>query len=140
VRSIQFRTLLWQKPSSHFSSDALAIHQRSRKLIQGGEIAPEGGQLSEARPGLPFPGKKIVPRLQQLCYRGCSAGGFISGESIIQRAFGPVASGSFQTVAELEKALRREGFTQVSGHLCGPSLRMQLKKLMSKPAGRNSKT
>jgi hypothetical protein len=57
----------------------------------------------------------------------------MSGDSIIQRAFGLAASGSFQTVAEIEKALKREGFTQVSEHLCGPSLRTQLKKLMMPP-------
>ena len=57
----------------------------------------------------------------------------MSDDRIIQRAFGLAASGSFQTVAELEKALKREGFTQVSDHLCGPSLRTQLKKLMTQP-------
>jgi hypothetical protein len=36
-------------------------------------------------------------------------------------------------VAELEKELKREGFTQVSDHLCGPSLRTQLKNLMTRP-------
>lgn len=55
-------------------------------------------------------------------------------DSLMERAFGLAASGSFRTVAELEKALKREGFTQVSDHLCGPSLRTQLKKLMSRPA------
>ena len=55
-------------------------------------------------------------------------------DGIMQRAFGLAASGSFRTVAELEKTLKREGFTQVSDHLCGPSLRTQLKKLMSEAA------
>jgi hypothetical protein len=55
-------------------------------------------------------------------------------DSLMQRAFGLAASGSCRTVAELEKALKREGFTQVSDHLCGPSLRTQLKQLMSRPA------
>jgi hypothetical protein len=55
----------------------------------------------------------------------------MTDESIIQRAFCLAASGSCRTVAELEKALKREGFAQVSDHLCGPSLRIQLKKLMS---------
>jgi hypothetical protein len=59
----------------------------------------------------------------------------MTDDSIIQRAFGLAASGSFRTVGELEKALKREGFTQVSDHLCGPSLRTQLKKLMAEPAG-----
>lgn len=54
-------------------------------------------------------------------------------DGIIQRAFGLAASGSFRTVAELERALQREGFSRVSEHLCGPSLRTQLKKLMTKP-------
>jgi hypothetical protein len=57
----------------------------------------------------------------------------LTDESIIQRAFGLAASGSFRTVAELEKELKREGFTQVSDHLCGPSLRNQLKTLMTRP-------
>jgi hypothetical protein len=58
----------------------------------------------------------------------------MTDDSIIHRAFGLAASGSCRTVAELEKALKREGFTQVSDHLCGPSLRSQLKKLMAQPA------
>lgn len=57
----------------------------------------------------------------------------MSDECIIQRAFGLAASGSFQTVAELEKALKREGYTQVFEHLSGPSLRNQLKKLLRQP-------
>jgi hypothetical protein len=59
----------------------------------------------------------------------------MTNDSIIQRAFGLAASGSVHTVAELEKALKREGFSQVSDHLSGPSLRIQLKKLMSHPTG-----
>jgi hypothetical protein len=58
----------------------------------------------------------------------------MAGECIIQRAFSLAASGSFQSVAEIEKALKREGFSQVSDHLSGPSLRNQLKKLLRQPA------
>jgi hypothetical protein len=61
----------------------------------------------------------------------------VTDESIIQRAFGLAASGSFQTVGELERALKREGFSQVSDHLCGPSLRTQLKRLMAQGAPTN---
>jgi hypothetical protein len=43
----------------------------------------------------------------------------MTDDSIIQRAFGLAASGSFQTVAELEKALKREGFTQVNDIFAG---------------------
>ena len=59
----------------------------------------------------------------------------MAGECIIQRAFGLSASGAFRTVAEIEKALKCEGFLQVSDHLSGPSLRSQLKQLLRKPAG-----
>jgi hypothetical protein len=63
----------------------------------------------------------------------------MTDDSIIRRAFGLAASGTFRTVAELEKALKREGFSQVSDHLCGPSIRMQLKKLMSQPTSPNAR-
>lgn len=58
----------------------------------------------------------------------------MAGECIIQRAFALAASGSVQTVAEIEKALKREGYTQVHDHLSGPSLRSQLQKLLRQPA------
>ncbi|HEX8481165.1 MAG TPA: hypothetical protein VF650_04610 [Allosphingosinicella sp.] len=59
------------------------------------------------------------------------------GQGIIERAFGLAGSGRFQDMRDLERALSSEGFTDVSQYLSGPSLRAQLKKLMSgKPAGR----
>lgn len=55
----------------------------------------------------------------------------MSGQGIIQRAFGLAESGRFRDVAELEKALRQEGYTQVAEHLSSRSLRTQLKALMA---------
>lgn len=55
----------------------------------------------------------------------------MAGNSIIERAFAMATTGRFHTIAELERALKQEGFSQVSEHLSGPSLRAQLKKLMS---------
>ena len=55
----------------------------------------------------------------------------MNGQGIIQRAFGLAESGRFREVGELEKELRREGFTQVAEHLSSRSLRTQLKALMA---------
>lgn len=55
----------------------------------------------------------------------------LTEQGIIQRAFSLAGSGRFRDVGELEKALRREGFTQVTEHLTSRSLRTQLKALMA---------
>jgi hypothetical protein len=55
----------------------------------------------------------------------------LSEQGIIQRAFSLAESGRFRDVGELEKVLRREGFTQVAEHLSSRSLRTQLKALMA---------
>lgn len=57
----------------------------------------------------------------------------MSEHGIIQRAFALAESGRFRDVAELEKALRGEGFAQVTDHLSSRSLRIQLKSLMARP-------
>ena len=56
----------------------------------------------------------------------------MSDQGIIQRAFTLAASGTFRNVGELEKALRGEGFAQVTDHLSSRSLRTQLKALMAR--------
>lgn len=57
----------------------------------------------------------------------------MSTQRIVERAFSLAASGRIRDVRELEKALQREGFTQVTEHLGSRSLRVQLKGLMARP-------
>lgn len=59
----------------------------------------------------------------------------MTDESILQRAFRLAASGECSSLSDIEKALKREGFIQVTDHLAAPTLRAQLKKHMKDPTG-----
>ena len=54
-----------------------------------------------------------------------------SAPSLIERAYQLAGSGRAKTLVELKKLLEREGYTSVASQLTGPSLRSQLRKLMS---------
>lgn len=53
---------------------------------------------------------------------------------IVERAIALARSGRVRNLAELEKALKQEGYSQVPEHLRGPTFRLQLRALM-KEAG-----
>ena len=49
---------------------------------------------------------------------------------IIERAYELARAGVVQNIGELERRLRREGYSSVSAHLAGPSLRKELAGLV----------
>jgi hypothetical protein len=51
--------------------------------------------------------------------------------TIVERAFQLAASGDCQSIPEMEKQLKREGFSSVSEHLRGGTLRKQLKTILA---------
>lgn len=55
----------------------------------------------------------------------------MTGDNPIERAFALARSGQCSDLKELERQLKREGFTNVLQHLSGPSLRRQILDLMS---------
>jgi hypothetical protein len=57
--------------------------------------------------------------------------------TILERAFELAAAGDCRTVSELEKRLKREGYSAVEAHLGGSSIRKQLRGLLA--AGRESR-
>ena len=58
----------------------------------------------------------------------------MTGDNPIERAFALAQSGQCTDIKELEKQLKREGFTNVLQHLSGPSLRRQINELMARRA------
>jgi hypothetical protein len=51
--------------------------------------------------------------------------------TILERAFDLAGSGSCRTISDLEKQLKREGYSQVAAHLSGLSIRRQLRSLLA---------
>jgi hypothetical protein len=49
----------------------------------------------------------------------------------LERAFELAGSGSCRTISDLEKQLKREGFSQVAAHLSGLSIRKQLRNILA---------
>lgn len=58
--------------------------------------------------------------------------------SILVRAFELARTGDYSTVAEVERALMREGYSLVEMHLRGPSIRRQLRDLCRETAAARS--
>lgn len=49
----------------------------------------------------------------------------------VVQAFALARSGRFSSVEEIERELRREGFHSVQQHLSGPTMKRQLRELIS---------
>ena len=60
--------------------------------------------------------------------------GCMPEQNIIARAMELARSGGFKNVSEIERQLTREGFSSVSMHLYGQTLRRQLMALMRSAA------
>lgn len=54
--------------------------------------------------------------------------------TLVERAFTLAQSGDCRSLSEMEKQLKREGYSSVSEHLRGGSLRKQLKTLIAAAA------
>lgn len=58
----------------------------------------------------------------------------MSSADTIERAFQLAISGRFRDVSSLTKALSKEGFLGAELHLAGPSIRKQLRTLITRAA------
>ena len=57
-------------------------------------------------------------------------------DRILERAFELARSGQCRHLSEIHHQLKLEGFTQIQAHLDGPTIKIQLKKLMDAAADR----
>ena len=59
-----------------------------------------------------------------------------SRPSALERAYELAQSGEFRGVSDIKVRLKGEGFTSVDGHLYGPSIRKELRRLCAEARGR----
>jgi hypothetical protein len=59
----------------------------------------------------------------------------MSDQGTVERAFALAASGDCASVEDIRTRLKREGFTQIGGHLSGLAIRRQLRAICDSAKG-----